>query len=529
MADLPPGGGSGDDPDEPDRQNPFAGTPFEAMFNSLASGDMSGLQSMFGQLQRMFAPHEGAVNWDFSRDLARQVVGQAPDRSPDSGDRGRLADIARLAEHWLDGVTEFPAATSAIQAWSRAEWVEASMPVWQRLVEPVAKSVVAAMGRALPAEAQSMAGPMLGMLNQLGGAMFSQQVGQAIGGLSQEVVSATDIGIPVGKEGVPAIVVSNAAAFGEGLGVDESDVLLYLVLRECAHQRLFAYTPWLKDYLFALIEEYGRGITIDTSRIEQGLTSLDPTNMEAIQEALSGGLFEPEQTPTQLAALRRLETVLALIEGWVDEVVGQATAQAMPQAQALREAVRRRRAAGGPAEATFAALVGLELRPRRLRDASALWGALRTAEGPAARDAVWAHQDLLPSAQDLDDPLGYAERTKEADTIDTESEEFDAALAAFLDDGGPSDCEDATISGDAGDSDVSGADTAEVGDVPGAGDDTGSPAAEAGDDTGSPAAEAGDDTGSPAAEAGDGEMPGDAAGRDEPRGSGQGPPGDPGR
>jgi putative hydrolase len=401
-------------PDNDDEQpkNPLAGTPFEQILGGLMSGDPSALAAMMSSLQRVFEPHEGSINWSFAHDLARQVVAQEPDPSPDAGVVARLRDVAQVADHWLDSATDLPGATVPVAAWSRAEWVEASMPVWQRLVEPVAKSVVAAMGRALPAEAQSMAGPMLGMLNQLGGAMFSQQVGQAIGGLSQEVVSATDIGIPVGKEGVPAIVVSNAAAFGEGLGVDESDVLLYLVLRECAHQRLFAHTPWLKDYLFALIEEYGRGITIDTSRIEQALTSLDPTNMEAIQEALSGGLFEPEQTPTQLAALRRLETVLALIEGWVDEVVGQATAQAMPQAQALREAVRRRRAAGGPAEATFAALVGLELRPRRLRDASALWGALRTAEGPAARDAVWAHQDLLPSAQDLDDPLGYAERTK---------------------------------------------------------------------------------------------------------------------
>ena len=434
MADLP-GGRSSDDDEEPTSQNPFAGTPFEQMFGGLASGDMSGLQAMFGQLQRMFTPHEGAVNWEFSRDLARQVVAQSPDRSPDGGDVTRLRDAARLAEHWLDGVTDFPAATSEVVAWSRAQWVEASMPVWQRLVEPVAESVVDAMGKALPAEVQAMAGPMLGMLNQLGGAMFSQQVGQAVGALSQEVISATDIGIPVGSEGVPSIVLANAVAFGRGLGVEESDVLLYLVLRECAAQRLFMHAPWLRDHLFSTIEDYGRGITIDTSKIEESLRSIDPTNMDAMQAALTGGRFEPEQTPAQQAALARLETTLALIEGWVDEVVGQATDEVMPQAAALREAVRRRRAAGGPAEATFAALVGLELRPRRLRDASALWGSLRAAEGATARDAVWAHPDLLPTAADLDDPLAYAARTKEADELDVDSPEFDAALAELLQEG----------------------------------------------------------------------------------------------
>ncbi len=414
-------------------QNPFQGTPFEDVFTNLARGDMSGLQMMFGQLQRMFAPHEGAVNWDFCHDLARQVVAQQPDRSPDAGDRARLADVARLAEHWLDEATEFPASNATVAAWSRAEWVDASMPLWRKLVEPVAESVVAAMGKAIPAEAQAMAGPMIGMLSQIGGAMFSQQIGQAIGELSREVQSATDIGLPVGGQGAPAIVVANVSEFGEGLGVEPSDVLLYVVLRECAHQRLYANTPWLRDYLLSLIEDYGRGITIDTGKIESNLAGLDPTNLESVQEALSGGLFDVDQTPAQEAALLRLETALALVEGWVDEVVGQA-AKAMPRAAALQEAMRRRRATGGPAEQTFAALVGLELRPRRLRDAATLWGALRTAEGQAARDAVWAHRELLPSADDLDDPLAFAQRTKEADSIDTESDAFDAALSAFLED-----------------------------------------------------------------------------------------------
>ena len=123
----------------------------------------------------------------------------------------------------------------------------------------------------------------------------------------------------------------------------------------------------------------------------------------------------------------------------MDEVVGQATDTRMPQAAKLQEAVRRRRAAGGPAEQTFAALVGLELRPRRLRDASALWGSLRSRKGQEARDAVWSHPDLLPTAADLDDPLGFQEGrlpTSEALTDD----EFDAALADLLDrEDGPDD------------------------------------------------------------------------------------------
>ena len=431
MADRFPDGPNHPDDDPQGQPNPFAGTPLEQMFG--AAGGQIDMQAMFGQLQRMFAPHEGAVNWEYVRDLSRQVVATQPDPSPDAALVSRVQDAARLAELWLDKATDFPATGTTAAVWSRAEWVENAMPAWQRLVEPVAKSVVDAMGNAMPEEARALAGPMVGMLNQLGGAMFSQQIGQAVGGLAQEVVSASDIGVPLSQDHRPALVPANIAAFGSGLGVSDDDVLLYLMLRECAHQRLFAAVPWLSDALFAAVAEYGEGITIDTSKIEQSLTQLDPSDINAMQEALGGGLFDLEPTAAQRAALERLETTLALVEGWVDEVVGQAATDVMPASVPLREAVRRRRASGGPAEATFAALVGLELRPRRLRDASAMWGAVRAADGTEARDAVWAHPQLLPTAADLDDPIGFAQRTREADDLDVDSPEFDEALTALLD------------------------------------------------------------------------------------------------
>jgi uncharacterized protein (DUF2342 family) len=72
--------------------------------------------------------------------------------------------------------------------------------------------------------------------------------------------------------------------------------------------------------------------------------------------------------------------------------------------------MRRRRATGGPAEQTFATLVGLELRPRRLRDAATVWGAMGQRYGSAERDRLWSHPDLLPTSDDLDEPLDFVER-----------------------------------------------------------------------------------------------------------------------
>jgi putative hydrolase len=417
----------------PDDQNPFRGTPFEQFF----AGGAPDLGQLFSQLQSMMQPYDGPLNWELAIDTARKTVAQQPDLTPSQKQRDEIADAVRLADHWLDDTTSFPSGVTSTAAWSRAEWIVGTTDVWKVLVEPIAASSVGALGNALPAEAASMGGPILAMLGKAVGAMLATQVGSGLGAMAGEVVSASDIGLPLGVAGKAALVPANITAFAQGLDVPESDVLLYLALREAAHQRLFAGVPWLRDHLIGAVTDYAQGIEINTERIqetmEERLRGVDPSNMDAMQELMEGGLFDLPRSPQQDAALQRLEIALALVEGWVDEVVSQATAERMPNATKLQEAVRRRRAAGGPAEETFASLVGLELRPRRLRDASTLWGSLRTRQGTEARDGVWMSPHLLPTDADLDDPLGFREGS-EAPAQLTE-DDFDAELRDLLDGG----------------------------------------------------------------------------------------------
>jgi putative hydrolase len=395
-------------------------------------GDPTG--GMFAELQKLLSWQGGAVNWDLARQLAVQgLAGDNPGVS--AADTAAVTEAVRLADLWLDEATELPSGVQTIEAWTRVVWLERTLPIWQSLCDPVAERVVAAMSSALPSveeqgeqlagmgEAMGALGSMLpaggigAIMNQVGGLMFGAQVGQGLSGLAREVVASTDVGLPLGPTGVAALVPANVAAFGEGLERPEDEVRLYLALREAAHQRLFAHVPWLRQRMLDTVAAYARGITVDLSAIEQAMGEIDPSNPQSVQDALSGGLFEPQTTPEQQAALRRLETLLALVEGWVDAVVAAAAGSRMPGADALREASRRRRATGGPAEQTFATLVGLELRPRRLREAAALWWAVTEKHGIAGRDNIWSHPDLLPTAEDLDDPLGFADTIGGADQL----------------------------------------------------------------------------------------------------------------
>jgi putative hydrolase len=371
--------------------------------------DLTGKIPLFAELQKLLSWSGGPVNWDLARQVA--ISGLAGEhRAVTPEERAAVAEAVKLADLWLDGVTDLPSGVTTIESWTRVEWIEKTLAVWSTLCDPLASRVVGAMSASLPEEMRAQAGPMAGVMSQVGGLMFGAQVGQGLGGLAQEVVSATDIGLPLGPAGTAALLPENVAAFGEGLERPIEEVRLYLALREAAHQRLFGHVPWLRQRLLDTVEAYARGITVDAAALERAMGEIDPANPESLQNALAGGLFEPQETPEQQVALRRLETLLALIEGWVDAVVYAAAGDRMPGAAALRETSRRRRAAGGPAEQTFSTLVGLELRPRRLREAAALWWAVTEQHGVSGRDGVWAHPDLLPDADDLDDPLGFAEK-----------------------------------------------------------------------------------------------------------------------
>jgi putative hydrolase len=462
MSDRPMGfGPTGDDGEDDDRPDQGAGgvDPMAEMFGQLlgpeaadqiaralggsgATVDPSQLGALISQVQRMLAtPGDGGpVNWQLATDVARQAVSQSGDRSIGGADRRAGDEALRLADLWLDDHTTLAAAGGPLLSWSRAEWVEGTLPVWKRLVEPVAESVAGAMAAAMtgqaPPELSAMVGNADQMMRQVGGSVFGLQIGQALAALAGEVVSGTDIGLPLVPNRALVLLPDNVAAVGEGLDVPLDELRLFLALREAARSRLFAHVPWLSAHLLGAVESYARGITIDTARIESAVRDADPTDPSSIQQALTDGMFEPERTPAQQAALTRLEVALALVEGWV-EVVASASAGQLPHADALRETVRRRRATGGPAEHTFAALVGLELRPRRVRDAVTLWTTIEQARGLSGRDAVWDHPDLLPSSEDLDDPEGYAQRRADDEQG---SAAVDAAIAELLSDSpsGPS-------------------------------------------------------------------------------------------
>src|SRR5579864_7103450 len=409
--------------------------PFGAM------GDPQQFADALRQFADMLSWRGGPVNWDLAKNVARHAIAAAGAPSVLDAQRREITEAVRLADLWLDEATAFPSGIRRIEAWSRSEWLEATFPVWAKLCDPIAAKGVetmsgmfsadpAQLGDDVPDEVRQALGALGGagglgglgaMMRQLGGAMIGSQTGTAVGELAREVIGSADVGLPLGPEGTAALLPAGVAEFGRGLSVDAGEVRLFLALREAAHQRLFAHVPWLRAHLLGAVEQYASGITVDMARLQEAIPDVDINKPESLRDALAGeGLFRPEDTPAQKAALTRLETALALVEGWVSTVVSAAARDRLTHADALAEAIRRRRATGGPAERTFATLVGLELRPRRLREAAAIWQGLTSARGVDGRDALWSHPDLLPASDDLENPDTFVHGQPELDISDLE-------------------------------------------------------------------------------------------------------------
>ncbi|CAB4634335.1 unannotated protein [freshwater metagenome] len=413
----------------------LAGEPLDPEQIAKAAGlpvDPATLQQLLSKLTAAIVPGEATegLNWSLVETQAKQIANQGSKKVSESVAKS-ISNAMATGSLWLDEVTEVASITSEPKLLSRELWVVDSLGLFKDLATPVANRMSEALTENfqenLPEEFSGFMSQASGIMKSAGSVMFAMQMGQALGRLSEEVLSAGDIGLPIFKEPRPAFVAQNLAELVESLEEESDQVYFYFVVRELAHARLFKQSKWLREYTVNLITAYAREISIDNTRIVEMSENFDPAEIGNIQKAFESGALIAPRTPAQTIALERIETVLALIEGWVDCVTQAATIR-LPRSAAIAELVRRKRSSGGPAEKTFLTLIGLELRPRKLREASAMWNAVTEAVGIQKRDAIWSHPDLLPTEADIADPSALIAKLSNGAPED----DMDAALRDLL-------------------------------------------------------------------------------------------------
>ncbi|MCG7461591.1 zinc-dependent metalloprotease [Corynebacterium tuberculostearicum] len=426
-----------DDNDGRRDQNPFGA------FGGANGGGLGDMLNQFGQMlsgmgSSMNSPeNSGPVNYDMAKRIALQQISQSKAVSAD--DTKAVEESVRLAELWLDDATYLPTASGTAKAWDSKQWLEETMPAWQRMVTPVAEHMNDAQLESMPEEAREMMGPMTKMMNQMSGMNFGMQLGHALGDLASQALTGSDFGLPIAPANTVALLPQTIQKVARELNVPGQEVLVYIAAREAARQRLFKHVPWLVERIVSSVEEYAIGLVIDTSHLEEvtrelNLESGDPQAIQDAMSKLQGMDLSPRITSKNTAAASRLETLLALVEGWAEHVVTEALGERIPSTSKLTQAWAHRRSTGGSAENAFSKVVGIELNAPKVSEAAELWRRATVAVGAEKRDKAWDHPDFLPTAEHLDNPAAFIDSLLDEGPDEGFEEEF-AKLEEMLKNG----------------------------------------------------------------------------------------------
>jgi len=416
---------------------PNEGQPdFEAMMRQFSEMGLDpnallGAKTFFESAQSVAAGGtQNLITIESLRDIARKIIAAKGEQPIGTADHKKVLEAIEIANTWLDSEILFPASSANLQpAWSKRDWLDSSLLSWQQLIEPLAlgmadalANVISGAQAGLPVELaglenqsaeqqQAMKEMLARLLRGFMGTLIATQLGQSIGAIANTITGSNDAAIPLSAGA--HLIPQNISDWAEGLGLPETEVEIYLALREVSAARLFANTPWLFDYIRDAITTYGKGISIDVEAIQRqaeeamAREDFDINNPQSMSIAIDQGLFTPQQTPAQEVALIKLEMAIALIEGWIDHVVSQVAADRIPSFNALIENSRRRKATNSPMQQLFATLLGLEVSPRKMRESSAFWNDVKKLRGADGRDKCWEDPAFLPMPNDLKDPAAF--------------------------------------------------------------------------------------------------------------------------
>jgi hypothetical protein len=160
--------------------------------------DPESLARLMGQLQAAMNAGGEAINWGQATDQAKTIAGTGVQRVT-AIQRAEIDQAFHVASLWLADVTDVADLAQPPRLITRIEWIDATMPLWIQLAEPVANSIANALTNVLTDQApEEMKGMIAGasqLMKQIGGTLFAMQLGHVVGQLSTEVVSGGDVGM----------------------------------------------------------------------------------------------------------------------------------------------------------------------------------------------------------------------------------------------------------------------------------------------------------------------------------------------
>ena len=338
------------------------------------------------------------IDWPVAHRLAGLVAGHG--RRLDAADD--LPAIAVECEGLVADYTGLAAggALPRAEAVSRTEWADLNLRGFRPLLDPVAERI------------GSGAGPLQGAVRAAGGAVIGAEVGLLTGYLSQRVLGQYEVAL-LDPTAAPRLVfvAENLGGAVESLKVDGDELVRWVALHEVTHALQFAGVPWLREHLGDLLRELLA--TFDV-RIDPRALLRIPSGAELREWAerlRRDGLVALVASERQRAVLDRLQSAMAVVEGYAEHVMDAVGARLLDTLPELRAAMERRRRSRSPAEVLLQRLIGLDVKLRQYEVGKAFCDDVAAAGGIAAVNRAWASPEALPTLDELSRPSDWLART----------------------------------------------------------------------------------------------------------------------
>jgi putative hydrolase len=380
------------------------------------AGDIWNDVPLFREIQRVLLSSSGPVNWELARQVGIATASSSgEDPHPGAEDLRGLEEAVRLAELQVAGFTglEPPSDLPRVEAVRRTQWVERNLEGLRAVMEPAAARLGEAVGRAqLELIPEGSQGPGVEqLLTQLSPLLLGTQIGSVLGALGQQVLGQYDIAIPRAEGGALLFVVPNVAAFEKDWSLDRTEFRTWIAIHEVTHRFEFART-WALVRFRELLDDFTATIRLDVEDLRERLSSLDPSNPEAMREVFEagGGMFGPVLDDEQRLKLGRIQAFMASAEGYGDHVMHALGARMLPSYSRIEEAMRRYRESE-QVDPVLERLLGIEVKREQYRLGRAFCDAVAEATDEETLGRMWDSPDALPSLPELEEPRLWLART----------------------------------------------------------------------------------------------------------------------
>jgi coenzyme F420 biosynthesis associated uncharacterized protein len=290
----------------------------------------------------------------------------------------------------------------------RAQWVQANVASFQRLLRPVIGKLVAR------AETNRKWNPTpLQFSRQLAGT----EVGLLLGWMSTRVLGQYDQLIieeenPEDQD-IVYYVGPNIVALERRHAFPPREFRLWLALHEVTHRAQFTGVPWMREHFLSLVDRALAGIDADPKQLLDALRRSAGTIRSGHNPLDDGGLIALVASPEQFAAIREIGGMMSLLEGHGDITMDRAGAGLIPNAKRFSHVLRQRRRQHGLVK-LLTVLVGLDAKMRQYEQGERFIEEVERDGPPGLLAKVWEGPEWLPSASEIRQPGQWISRATAA-------------------------------------------------------------------------------------------------------------------